>query len=92
MALFRVNLDYDFVVKADSEEEAIELASRQIEEIVRNDVIDEEFTLVCQIKSAKDLPPGWSSPYCVPWGQNVKPSYSMLDEINADFEPNKEET
>lgn len=85
MPLYVVNLNIDFVVKADNADQAIQLSARQIGEIVNNDVSDEEFTVVKEVKAIKDLPPGWNAKYAIPWGQTVRSPYSMEDEINSTF-------
>lgn len=85
MPLYVVNLDIDFVVKADNEAQALIFASRQIGEIVNNDVTDEEFTVIKEVKAIKDLPFGWNPKHAIPWGQTVRPPYSMEEDIHSTF-------
>ncbi len=82
MKLFKVKVEYETVIRAESKEHIEKYAETYIREI--NDPISAAG--VVELKDIKDLPEGWNG-QCLPWGER-DPYDRTIEKILKDVKTN----
>lgn len=85
MPLFKVKMEFETVVKADSPYEAMRLAYKQRVEIMQNDFRSDKdippgLLSASPILRDRDLPYGWDID-CIPWGVKTRNGYTMMEDF-----------
>lgn len=79
MKLYKVHIEYETVIRAESKEAAEWAASYTM----RHEADDEpEVVFADEIKSASDLPQGWN-PQCRPWGERDPHDRTIADILSG---------
>ncbi len=76
MKLYRVRVEWETVILAESPEQAERLAPG----IIRQEDDPVDFVRTAEMTSDNDLPPGWDKD-CIPWGLRNNPSSKTIGQI-----------
>lgn len=82
MKLYKVHLEYETVILAESQE----AAEREAAYVLRHEADDEpEVVFADEIQTASDLPSGWN-PQCRPWGERDPHDRTIGEILSANAE------